>query len=51
MALDGGSESNLVVISEGFQYETGGGDTDFRFRLRTKLPGVIAVWPVSGSEE
>jgi hypothetical protein len=47
MALDGGSESNLVVASEALQYETGDGEADFRFRLRTKLPGVIAVWPSS----
>lgn len=47
MALDGGSESNLVVVTEAPLYETGGGNTDFRYRLQTKLPGVIAVWPSS----
>lgn len=48
MALDGGSESNLAVVSEAVQYKTGGGDMDFRYRLQTKLPGVIAVCAGSG---
>jgi len=47
IALDGGSESNLVVASEELLYETGGGGADYLFRLRTKLPGVIAIWPGS----
>jgi hypothetical protein len=50
MALDGGNESNLAVASDSVRYQTGGGGADFAFRLKTPLPGVIAVWSRAETE-